>query len=142
MVGGGRRARRLHATLCQMAKDFQCPACKQAVEREASVCSNSVCRVNLAFCSHCRDVTTFTLVEKGEGRLQRDRFRCDRCERFGVKCMSWLSGGHCNGLARASEHGRGKPFCSSCTDRVGEVGRTVIAWSIIGAVGGFIKPRK
>ena len=125
-----------------MAKDYKCPACQNNVDRSATVCSNSVCRAELAFCSHCFDVTTYTLLEKGEGRLQRDKFKCGRCERVGVKCLNWLAGGYCNGLARASESKLGKPLCANCNSRVGEVGRTVIGWSIIGAFGGLLKPRK
>jgi hypothetical protein len=127
-----------------MAKDYQCPACKNAVDRAATVCSNPVCRADLAFCAHCRDVTTYTLAEKGAGRLGRDRYRCARCQRLGVKCLTWLAGGYCNGLARASEGGGwDKPLCASCNDRVGEVGRTVVGWSLIGAFGGLFKrPRR
>jgi hypothetical protein len=128
-----------------MAKDYQCPACQNHVDRAATVCSNPVCRAELAFCSHCRDVTTYTLVEKGAGRLHRDRYRCGRCHRVGVKCLTWLTGGYCNGLARAFEPGQhklDKPLCAACHDRVGEVGRSVISWSLIGAFGGLLKPRK
>jgi hypothetical protein len=124
-----------------MPKEYECPACKNQVDRAATVCSNPVCRAELAFCSHCRDVTTFTLVEKATGRFGRDKYKCARCERVGVKCLTWLAGGYCNGLARAGE-GRGKPLCATCTDRLGEVGRTVIGWSIIGAVGGFLRPKR
>ena len=123
-----------------MAKDYKCPACDNAVDRNATVCSNPVCRADLAFCSHCRDVTTYTLAEKGEGRMQRDKYKCARCERLGVKCINWLAGGYCNGLARAD--GKvGKPLCSGCNDRVGEVGRTVIGWSLVGVFGRVLKPK-
>jgi hypothetical protein len=128
-----------------MAKDYKCPACQNEVDRAATVCSNPVCRANLAFCSHCRDVTTYTLAEKGEGRFGRDRFKCARCEKLGVKCLTWLAGGYCNGLARANEPGqRGfdKPLCANCNGRVGEVGRSVVSWSLIGAVGGLLKPKR
>jgi hypothetical protein len=125
-----------------MAKDYKCSACKEPVDQAATVCPNAVCRANLAFCSHCRDISTYTLVEKGEGRFGRDRYRCDRCERFGVKCLSWLSGGYCNGLARAEEQGRGKSLCAVCSHRLGEMGRSVVGWSIIGAVGGFLRPKR
>jgi hypothetical protein len=128
-----------------MAKDYHCPACKNQVDRHATVCSNPICRASLAFCSHCRDITTYTLVEKGEGRFSRDRYRCDRCERIGVKCLTWVANGDCNGLARApkiGEKGMGKTLCAGCSDRVGEVGRTVVSWSIIGAVGGLLKPKR
>jgi hypothetical protein len=126
-----------------MAKDYQCPACQQAVDRAATVCSNPVCRAELAFCSHCRDVTTYTLAEKGVGRFARDKFKCARCQHLGVKCVTWLTGGYCNGLARAAEGARiDKPLCADCSSRVGEVGRSVLSWSLIAALGGLVKPRK
>jgi hypothetical protein len=128
-----------------MSKSYKCPACQNEVDRAATVCSNPVCRAELAFCSHCRDVTTYTLAEKASGRFGRDKFKCGRCERLGVKCVTWTFGGYCNGLARATEIGaRGldKPLCSSCNDRVGEVSRSVISWSLIGALGGLLKPKK
>lgn len=125
-----------------MAKEYKCPACQNPVDRAATVCSNPVCRAELAFCSHCFDVTTYTLAEKGEGRFSRDKFKCGRCERIGVKCLNWLAGGYCNGLARASDGKFGKPLCASCNSRVGEVGRTVIGWSLVGAFGGLLKPKK
>ncbi|MCU1276726.1 MAG: hypothetical protein JWM53_272 [bacterium] len=125
-----------------MSKDYKCPACQNNVDRAATVCSNPVCRAELAFCSHCFDITTYTLAEKGEGRFQRDKFKCGRCERVGVKCLNWLAGGYCNGLARATDGKLGKPLCANCNSRVGEVGRTVIGWSLVGAFGGLLKPRK
>jgi hypothetical protein len=124
-----------------MAKDYKCPACQNAVDRGATVCSNPECRKDLAFCSHCRDVTTYSFVEKGTGRMARDKYRCDRCQREGLKCLTWTAGGYCNGLARAG--GRfGSALCANCHDRLGEVGRTVVGWTLIGALGGLIKPRK
>ena len=75
-----------------MSRTYQCPACKNEVDRSATVCSSPGCRKELAFCSHCRDVTTYMLAEKGEGRMQRDKFKCGRCERIGVKCLNWLAG--------------------------------------------------
>ena len=126
-----------------MAKDYQCPACKNPVDQGATVCSNAVCRAQLAFCSYCRDITTYELVEKSATRWSRDRYRCARCQGVGVKCLTWLSGGYCNGLARASATGKiDKPLCAGCSGRVSEMGRSVVGWSLIGAVGGFIKPRK
>lgn len=128
-----------------MSKDYKCPACQNQVDRAASVCSNPVCRASLAFCSHCLDITTYTLVEAGEGRFQRDKYKCARCERVGVKCLNWVVGGNCNGLARAADSGtRGfdKALCAACKDRVGEVGRSVVSWTLIGAFGGLLRPRK
>jgi hypothetical protein len=128
-----------------MAKEYLCPACKNEVDRAATVCSNPVCRANLAFCSHCHDITTYTLAAPAEGRFSRDRWKCARCERIGVKCLTWLAGGYCNGLARANEpgtKGMDKPLCANCNGRVGEVGRSVISWTLIGAFGGLLRPRK
>lgn len=124
-----------------MSKTYRCPACENEVDQGAIVCSNPKCRKDLAFCSHCRDVSTYSLVAKAEGRLGRDRYRCDRCERTGMKCLTWAAGGYCNGLARTG----GKwdqPLCSNCHQRVGELGRTVVGWTLIGAVGGLLKPRR
>lgn len=130
--------------LTLMAKDYKCPACQNDVDRAASVCSNPVCRASLAFCSHCRDVTTYTLAEAGSGRMQRDKYKCARCERIGVKCLTWVVGGDCNGLARASGESQkiDKTLCASCSDRVGEVGRSVVSWTLIGAFGGLLRPKK
>jgi hypothetical protein len=127
-----------------MPKDYQCPACKEPVDRAATVCSNPVCRAELAFCSHCRDVATYTLAEKGAGRLGRDKYRCGRCQKLGVKCLTWLTGGYCNGLARAADEGTrfDKPLCAGCNSRVGEVGRSLVSMSLLGALGGLLKPRK
>ena len=132
-----------------MPKEYLCPACKNQVDRGATVCSNPVCRAELAFCSHCRDVTTYTLVDQGRGRLERDLYRCDRCQKVGCKCLTWILGGYCNGLARASQPGEAgrragadKPLCANCNDRVGEVGRSVVSWGLIGALGGLLKRRR
>jgi hypothetical protein len=125
-----------------MARDSHCPACNNAVDLGATVCSNASCRAPLAFCSHCRDVTTYTLLESRQGRLHRDRYRCDRCQGEGVKCLTWLSGGYCNGLARGAAGAVGKALCATCTGRVGEMGRTVLSMSLVGALGGLLKPKK
>jgi len=126
----------------EMAKDYKCPACQNPVDRGATVCSNSVCRAELAFCSHCRDVTTYTLMEKREGRFARDTYKCARCDRLGVKCLTWASGGDCNGLARVTGGRFDKALCAGCRDRLGEVGRSVVGWTLIGALGGIIKPKR
>lgn len=120
-----------------MSKAYKCPVCANEVDSAATVCSNPACRAELAFCSHCRDVSTFVLVEKRRGR---DVYRCDRCQRLVVKCYTWLSGGYCNGMARAGS--TAMPLCASCTMRVGEVARNVIGWSVIGAIGALVGRRK
>ena len=138
---GAGRGVDVRAKVWPMAKAYQCPACTNEVDRAAAVCSNPACRRELAWCSHCRDVTTYTLVEKGSGRFDRDRFKCDRCERSVVKCMTWTAGGYCNGLARVGER-MGAPLCASCNERAFDVGRSVLGWTVMTAVGGLLKRRK
>lgn len=124
-----------------MAKEYRCPACQHDVDPAAKICSNTACRVELAFCSACRDVTTYALVEAREGRFTRDQYRCARCENVGVKCMSWVVGGYCNGLARVGRR-FDHPLCARCTGHAGEVSRSIFGWSVIGAVGSWIRPRR
>ena len=125
-----------------MSREYHCPACNGVVDQATTICSNPVCRAELAFCSHCYDVATYTLAEPARGRFDRDRYRCARCQRLGVKCLTWLAGGYCNGLARAGEGRVDKPLCARCNGSAGEVGRSVVGWSLIGALGGLLKPRK
>ena len=146
-------------------RTYRCPACNNEVDQRATVCSSVTCRKPLAFCSHCRDVTTYTLVQPGEGRLGRDVLQCDRCQRAGVRCLTWLAGGYCNGLARASlsaavapvagttppagdgapaggKAGLGRPLCALCEGRVSEMARGVAGYALMGAVGLVLKRRK
>ena len=60
-------------------------------------------------------------------------------QRLGVKCVTWLTGGYCNGFARAEPGKRDKSLCAHCTGRAGEVGRSVLSYSLIGALGGLLK---
>lgn len=123
-----------------MSKTYKCPACQNEVDGAATVCSNPACRANLAFCPHCRDITTYVLVEQRKGALVRDSYRCDRCQGLGVKCLTWLTGGYCNGLARAGVK-MDRPLCAACSGRMGEMTRSVVSWTLIGAVGGLVKRR-
>lgn len=118
-----------------MSKTYKCPACQNEVDQAASVCSSAACRASLAFCPHCRDITTYVLVERRDGRFVRDTYRCDRCQGLGVKCLTWLSGGYCNGLARPGKL-VDRPLCATCSGRVGEMARTMVSWTLIGAIGG------
>jgi len=123
-----------------MSKAYKCPVCQNEVDAAATVCTNSACRAELMFCSHCRDISTYVLAEERKGKSTRNTYRCDRCQRLGVKCYTWLSGGYCNGMARAG--GRfDRPLCSGCSSRVSEVSRAVIGWTLIGALGGLIKKK-
>ncbi len=124
--------------LCRMSKTYRCPVCANEVDVAATICSSAACRAELAFCSHCRDITTYVLVEERRGRTARNLYRCDRCQRLGVKCYTWLSGAYCNGLARAGD-AVDMPLCSGCSGRVAEVSRNVIGWTLIGALGGLFK---
>jgi hypothetical protein len=124
-----------------MGKTHRCPDCHNEVDQAAIVCSNPACRKDLAFCSHCRDIATYELVSQGSGRFGRDKYRCHRCERIGSKCLTWTAGGYCNGLARTG--GRwDQPLCSHCNERLGELARTVVGWTLIGAFAGLLKPRR
>jgi hypothetical protein len=123
-----------------MSKSYKCPACDNEVDRAAVVCSNPECRKELAFCSYCRDVTAYTLVEKADSRFGRDRYRCERCERVGVRCLTWVAGGYCNGLAR-SEGTVPRPLCANCNGGIADIGRSVVSWTLIGALGGLLKRR-
>lgn len=124
-----------------MSKTYKCPMCSNEVDSAATVCSNAACRAELMFCSHCRDISTYVLAEARGGRTARNLYRCDRCQRLGVKCITWLSGGYCNGMARAGSS-VDMPLCSGCSTRVAEVSRSVIGWTLIGALGGLVKGRK
>lgn len=124
--------------VADMSKTHKCPLCSNEVDGAATVCSNKSCRADLAFCSHCRDVSTFGLADNRPGKTRRQLYRCDRCQRLGVKCYTWLSGGYCNGLARAGSH-VDMPLCAGCSSRAAEVSRSVISWTIIGAVSGLVR---
>jgi len=121
-----------------MAKQYKCPACQNEVDGAAVICSNSACRKDLAFCSYCRDVTTYTLVEKKSGRLSRDRYRCERCQNLGTRCLTWAAGGYCNGLARVGGT-LSRGLCANCNGRALDFGRSVASWTLIGALGGLIR---
>ena len=123
-----------------MSKTYQCPACQNLVDPKASICSNAVCRAELGICSHCRDITTFSLVEQKDRPWVRNTYRCDRCQAIGVKCLTWLSGGYCNGFAKTN-HRIDRPFCPDCSSKAAEVGRSILSWSVIGALGGLFKKK-
>lgn len=127
--------------LLPMAKAYKCPACDNEVERAATVCGNPACRKELAFCSHCHDVSTYVLAEKATGRLTRDRYRCDRCQRLGVRCLTWVAGGYCNGLARTGEV-IDKPLCAACNGRASDVGRSMLSYALMGALGVVLRKRR
>ena len=124
--------------LRDMGKTYRCPLCTNEVDSAATICSNPACRAELAFCSHCRDITTYVLVEERKERTSRNLYRCDRCQKLCVKCYTWLSGSYCNGLAAAGRLAD-SPLCAGCASRFAEVTRNVIGWTLIGALGGLLK---
>lgn len=123
-----------------MGKAYKCPVCTNEVDAAATVCSNAACRAELALCSHCRDITTYVLSEERKERGKRNRYRCDRCQKLGVKCYTWLSGGYCNGLARSGEQ-MDMPLCAGCAAKAAEVTRSVLSWTLIGAVSALARKK-
>lgn len=121
-----------------MVNNYSCNSCQTQMNEKATVCSNSTCRANLAFCSFCRSISTYVIVEERNKFFTRSIYRCERCQNLGVKCLTWLSGGYCNGLARSGKS-MDRPFCPSCSSKATEVIRSIVSWSIIGAVGGLIR---
>lgn len=132
-----RRNWRGRGILCHMSKTYRCPVCSNEVDVAATVCSTAACRAELAFCSHCRDITTYVLVEDAPAPPATST-AATAAQRLGVKCYTWLSGSYCNGLARAGQS-VDLPLCSGCSSRVAEVSRNVIGWTLIGALGGLFK---
>lgn len=123
-----------------MSRIYRCSACNNEVDAKATVCSSTSCRKALALCSHCRDISTYTRIDE-PARRGRERFRCDRCERVGVRCLVWVSGGYCNGLARAGDR-VDMPLCAGCGARASEMGRGMIGYALMGAMGLVLKRRK
>jgi hypothetical protein len=123
-----------------MSKTYKCPACQNEVDAAATVCCNAACRAALAFCPHCRDITTYVLADRRKGTMVRDSYRCDRCQGLGVKCYTWLSGGYCNGLARTGDR-VDRPLCPTCSGKFSEMARSVVSWTLIGAFGGMFKKK-
>lgn len=153
-----------------MARTYRCPRCREETDPGAAICSNAACRAELAFCSQCRDVTTYRPLAGGPAspssgsdgsaprveappsaarrsggglfaRWRRGTFVCERCERPGVKCRSWLMGGYCNGLARAGEGWRNQ-LCARCSHAVASAGKNVATAALIGGLGGLLRRRK
>lgn len=54
-------------------------------------------------CAQCRDISTFSLVESVDTSWSRNTYRCDRCQALLVKCLTWLTGGYCNGFAASGK---------------------------------------
>ena len=123
------------------SRTYRCPSCNQEVDQRAAQCGNPTCRRPLAFCSRCRDVTTYTEEPSAAGRFARKRYRCDRCEATGVRCYTSLAGGYCNGLARAGAH-LDQPLCALCSERAADIGRNVVGYALMGAIGLVLNKRR
>ena len=124
---------------------FRCSGCDRVVDDNAAVCPG--CQRELAFCSSCRDVTTLeaepteapaSRVGRAVEKVQRARYRCDRCKRLGVRCRTAQVGGACNGLARA-EGRLPDQLCARCSQRVWDVSKQVATWTLLGLVGSRIR---
>jgi hypothetical protein len=80
-------------------------------------------------------VTTYQELERERGRA---RFRCDRCNAVGVRCLTNNIGFYCNGLAR----GGLASLCANCSTRFGEIGRTLALTFLLGALGNLLRRRQ
>ena len=103
----------------------------------AAVCPS--CKTELAVCAWCRDITSLRNVQPKRSSVFRDRYACDKCGRFGVRCRTGLLGGYCNGLARSEGRIFGHQLCANCTKSVFDAGKTVAAWTLIALVGSRLK---
>ncbi len=114
-----------------------CPGCQTELHQGASICPS--CKTVVAQCSWCFDFTT--LDETEQGRRGRTRYVCVRCNRPGVRCRTGLWGGYCNGLARA-EGLLGRQLCARCRGTVFDTAKAVVSATLIGLVGGRLRPRR
>lgn len=119
-------------------RSWQCPKCEILVHPAATVCPG--CRVDLAICAWCRDLTSLNVAEPARG-THRPRIKCDRCAKMGARCRTGSLGGYCNNLARV-EGKFGKQLCAVCTHSLFDAGKTVAAWTLIGLVGSKLRPRR
>lgn len=126
--------------LKSMSKSYKCPSCQSEVDSAAQLCSNSSCRANLAFCSCCRDICTYEMAEAKESFIKKERFRCNRCQSIGAKCLTWLTGGYCNGLAKTGPT-MDRPFCAQCSNQFGDMARNVLGWTLIGLFGSLTRKK-
>ena len=61
--------------------------------------------------------------------------------RLGVRCFTWVAGGYCNGLARTGEV-LDKPLCAACSGRASDVGRSMLSYALMGALGMVLRKRR
>src|SRR5262245_61152896 len=116
---------------------WSCPKCELQVHPGSTVCPS--CKIAIAQCAWCRDLTSVTPVEPARG-AHRERIKCDKCGRLGAKCRTGLLGGYCSGLTQA-EGKIGRQFCAPCTAGLYNAGKTVAAWTLIGLIAGRLRPR-
>ena len=123
-----------------LARASQCPACQTEVNPSAAVCPS--CKVELAICNWCMDMTTLRQAQPQDSWIpERQRYTCDRCGRLGARCRTNVIGGYCNALARAD--GRfGRQLCAGCTKSIFDFSKTGAAWTLIGLVVGLLRGRK
>lgn len=123
-----------------MAKSCKCPSCQNETDSGAKMCSNPACRLELAFCPCCRDISTFELAEQRQGVIRRNHYRCNRCQSIGARCLTWEKGGYCNGFSQVGslyDH----PFCPQCASKYGEMARNILSAVLIGIVGNLFRKK-
>ena len=83
-------------------------------------------------------MTTLRHVQpNGSWIPRRTRYACDRCGRIGSRCRTGSFGGYCNGLARDD-----RQLCAGCTKALVDFGKTSAAWTLVGLVVSWIRPKK
>ena len=105
--------------------------CLNEVDAALRSTFNAACApARLMFCSHCRDISTYVLAEGVRPRRQLLPLR--PLPAACVKCYTWLSGGYCNGMARAGAASTAAVLRLT-TARSVRISRSVIRWTLIGA---------
>lgn len=120
------------------AKDYTCSKCGAKTARGAKRCSNPDCRVELAFCSFCKDVVPYELADEGASLGRRATFRCGKCGERVLKCRTWIMGGSCNGLARAGDKWH-RQLCDDCKTGATEFAKRVGVLALGSALGSVLR---
>lgn len=113
-----------------MAEDtkYKCPRCQTQTDIGVRRCPDPMCRAELGFCSHCRQLSTFQ-----DGR-------CGRCDGEVKPCLMRSIGANCNGFARIE--GVGAVICDRCRERAGAVVRWGVGAYAVSALLSAIRPKK
>ena len=120
------------------SKDYTCAKCGAKTARGAKRCSNPECRVELAFCSFCKDVVPYELADASPGAGRRETFRCAKCGEKVLRCRTWIMGGSCNGLARAGSKWN-RQLCDDCKTGATEFAKRVGVLALGSALGSVLR---